>query len=186
MKLITMALAGMVALLFVPRSDPQDAKPAAQDAKPAPAAAKADVESVDATVKALYDVISGPAGQARDWDRFRSLFAPKARLVAMVGKGPKARSVTMTPEEYVEKSGPYLQQNGFFEREIAKRQDAFGDIAHVFSTYESRKTAADEKPFARGINSIQLAREKDRWWVVSVFWCEEAPDRPLPKEYLPK
>jgi hypothetical protein len=177
MKLITTLMAGMVALLFS-----GDVGSTTQDSKPAPPAAKADVESTDAIVKALYDVISGPAGQAREWNRFRSLFAPQAKLVA-VGK---RRSLVMTPDDYVEKSGPVLLAKGFFEREIAKRTDAFGDIAQVFSTYESREKAEDEKPLARGINSIQLIHEAGRWWVVSITWCEENPSRPLPKEYLPK
>jgi len=168
----------MVALLFsgdAPR--PQDSKPG-----PGPAAAKADVESVEAIVKSLYDVISGAAGQERNWDRFRSLFAPKGKLTAVGQK----RTLVMTPEDYVAQSGPYLVKNGFFEREIARRADEFGDLAQVFSTYESKHKAEDEKAFARGINSIQLIKEKDRWWVVSIAWCEENPNRPIPKEYLPK
>jgi hypothetical protein len=37
--------------------------PAARDAaRPAPAARPADVESIDAIMRAIYDVISGPAG----------------------------------------------------------------------------------------------------------------------------
>jgi hypothetical protein len=177
MKPITLALVGMVAWSFsgdAPRT--QDSKPAA------PQAAKADVESVDALVKALYDSISGGAGQARNWDRVRSLFGPKARLIMVTPK----RSLVMTPEEYVERAGPNMEKNGFFERQIHARTEEFGDVAHVFSTYESRHLAEDEKPFARGVNSIQLIREKDRWWVTSIAWCEENPTRPIPKEYLPK
>jgi hypothetical protein len=176
MKLITL-LAGMVALLSLGETSP------IQDSKAAPpTAAKGDVESVDSIVKALYDVISGPAGKARDWARFRSLFAPKAQLVAVTTK----RSVVMTPDDYATQAGPNLETNGFFEREIARKLDAYGDIAHAFSTYESRHAADDPKPFARGINSIQLLKSKDRWWVVSVFWCEENDTRPLPAEYLPR
>lgn len=175
MKPITLALAGMVALSFS-----GDAA-RIQDSKPA-AAAKADVESPEAVVKALYDVISGPAGQARDWNRLRSLFAPHARLIMVTTK----RLLAMTPSEYVERAGPNLEKNGFFEREVARRAEEFGDVAHVFSTYESRHKAEDEKPFARGINSIQLVKEKDRWWVASIAWCEENQSRPIPKEYLPK
>lgn len=181
MKPITLAVAGMVALLFSgDRPATQDAKPPAP--APAPAAAKADVDSIDAIVKSLYDVISGPAGQARDWNRFRSLFAPKAKLT-MVGL---KKSRAMTPDEYVESAGPNLVANGFFEKEIARRTDEFGDIAQSFSTYESRKKADDAKPFARGINSIQLMKSEGRWWVVSIAWCEENDSRPIPKEYLPK
>jgi hypothetical protein len=182
MKLFTV-LAGMAALLLSGDATRiQDSKPA-----PVPAAAKADVESIDAILKALYGVISGPAGQDRDWNRFRSLFAPKAQMVAVISrKNGTTMSRFMTPEEYVQNSGPYLKANGFFEQEIARKTDAFGDIAQVFSTYESRKAATDEKPFARGINSIQLMKDKERWFVVSIFWCEETEARPIPAEYLPK
>jgi hypothetical protein len=180
MKLTTL-LVGMVALLF-------SGEPALiQDSKPAPVAAKADVESIDAIVKALYDVISGPAGQERDWNRFRSLFAAKAQLIYVAAKRDgSSKPLVMSPEQYVQSSGPNLKLNGFFEREIARKTDEYGDIAQVFSTYESRKTAADEKPFARGINSIQLMKDRGRWSVVTIFWCEENESRPIPAAYLPK
>jgi hypothetical protein len=182
MKLITL-LAGMVALLVSGEAARiQDSKPA-----PAPVAAKADVESLDAIVKALYDVISGSAGQERDWNRFHSLFMPKAQLIAAFPKRDgTTKPLVMTPEEYVQRAGPNLTKNGFFEREIARKTESWGAIAQVFSTYESRHAAADEQPFARGINSIQLMKDKDRWYVVSVFWCEENETRPIPAEYLPK
>lgn len=182
MKSITLALAGVVAFAFQPGS------PAIQDSKPAavPMAAKADVASIDAILKTLYDVISGPAGQERNWDRFRSVFAPKAQLIAVVAKpGGGTRPIVMSPDEYVERAGPNLREQGFFEHEIARHSDEFADIAQVFSTYESRHAASDEKPFARGINSVQLMKDKDRWWVVSIFWCQETEAHPLPKEYLP-
>src|SRR5690606_16690242 len=119
------------------------ARAAAQEnAATPPAARPEDVASVDAIIAALYDVISGPAGQARDWDRFRSLFLPGARLIA-TGKNPQtgaARHVAMDAQGYVERAGPGLERDGFFEREIGRREDRFGNIAHVFSTYESLRT----------------------------------------------
>jgi hypothetical protein len=74
---------------------------------------------------------------------------------------------------------------GFFEREIARRIDCFGNICQAFSTYESRHVASDPKPFERGINSIQVIRDGRRWWIASVIWDVERPDNPLPAEYLP-
>jgi hypothetical protein len=150
-----------------------------------PAAKPEDVASKDAILAALYDVISGPAGHKRDWNRYNSLFVPGARLIPAVrreGGGASAR--VMTPEEYATTSGPVLERNGFFEKQIASKVEEFGNIAHVFSTYESRRTAADEKPFSRGINSIQLLRDGNRWWVVSIFWDSERPDNPIPAKYL--
>ena len=145
----------------------------------------ADVASIDAIIAALYDVISGPAGVKRDWDRFRALFAPGARLIP-TGRRPDGVQVmrTMTPEEYASTIGPQLEQGGFFEREIGRRTERFGGIAHVFSAYDSKRTAADPAPFARGINSIQLVNDGTRWWVVTIFWDSERRDNPIPPEYL--
>src|SRR4051812_2510620 len=85
----------------------------------APAANPADVASIDAILGALYDVISGPAGKKRDWDRMRSLFAPGGRLVP-TGKRPTGELVSrvIDVEGYVASSGPYLEKEGFFEREV--------------------------------------------------------------------
>jgi hypothetical protein len=160
--------------------------PAAPATTQAPAADPKDVATMDSIVAALYDVISGPAGQKRNWDRFRSLFVPGARLIP-TGRNPQTGEVASrvrTPEEYISRSAPLLEQNGFFEREISRRTEKFGNIAHLFSTYESRHKAEDEKPFARGINSIQLMNDGKRWWVVTIFWQGEDEKAPLPAEYL--
>jgi hypothetical protein len=140
---------------------------------------------MDAILAALYDVISGPAGQKRDWDRMRSLFAPGARLIPS-GKRPDGSSYMLvwTVDQYISASGAVLEKDGFFEREIGRRVDRYGDIVQVFSAYDSRRTKDDPQPFARGINSIQLRYDGTRWWVVSVFWEGERPDNPIPAEYL--
>jgi hypothetical protein len=150
-----------------------------------PVADPKDVATMESIVAAVYEVISGPAGQKRNWDRFRSLFHPGARLI------PTGRRQTgevgarvITPEEYIQRSSSLLEKEGFFEREISRRVERFGNIAHVFSTYDSRHKADDEKPFARGINSIQLMNDGKRWWVVTIFWQGEDAQNPLPAEYL--
>lgn len=143
-----------------------------------------DVQSADAIIAALYDVISGPAGEKRDWDRMKSLFIPEGRLMP-TGKGANGVGYrTWTVQEYIDQAGANLEKNGFFEIEISRKTEAYGTISHVFSTYESRNTLADEKPFARGINSIQLLNGGDRWWIVSVFWMGESEEFKLPKKYL--
>lgn len=158
---------------------------AAQDAAP-PAANPADVASLDAILHALYDVISGPAGQARDWNRFRSLFAPGARLIPVARpQGGAPRPIVWTPDEYAERAGASLQQSGFFEDEIGRTTETFGAVTHAFSAYQSKRTA-DGEVFARGINSIQLVNDGTRWWVVSIFWDSERPDNPIPARYLNK
>lgn len=144
-----------------------------------------DVGSMSGILSALYDVISGPAGQKRNWDRMRTLFIPEARLIP-TGKradGSSGKKV-MSLEDYINSSGPVLEKMGFFESEIHRSVDEFGGVVQVFSTYESRKTKEDAKPFMRGINSIQLWNDGKRWWVVTIFWQNETPELPIPEEYL--
>ena len=144
-----------------------------------------DVSSPEAIIAAVYDVISGPAGQKRNWDRMRTLFVPDARMIP-TGKrstGESTRRV-LTVEEYITSSGPFLEKDGFFETEIGKKTEQFGNIVHVFSTYESKRTLADEKPFMRGINSFQLWYDGKRWWVITIFWQSESKDTPIPDKYI--
>lgn len=149
----------------------------------APAPDPADVASIDAIMTAVYDVISGPAGE-RDWDRFRSLFVPDARLIPTrrlaAGRWvPQALGV----EEYVRLAGGQFRQQAFYENELWREVEEFGHIAHVFSTYASRR-APDEEPFVRGINSFQLFWDGVRWWVVSILWDAERSGQPIPSKYL--
>jgi hypothetical protein len=150
-----------------------------------PRANPTDVASLDAIVTALYDVISGPAGQQRDWNRFRSLFIPGARLIPTV-HAPNApvHPNVLTVDQYAERASVGLTRNGFFEHEIGRTTDQFGAVTHIFSAYESKRSASDPKPFARGINSIQLFNDGTRWYIVTIFWDGERPENPIPDRYL--
>src|SRR5690606_22827601 len=188
MRATLMLLAALAAApAFAQQSAP--AAPAAPPAQPVnfnvPAAADADVASIDAIVAALYDVISGPVGQARDWDRMRSLFVPTGRLMP-VGVRPdgSAGMRFLEPNDYIATSGPLLVERGFTEKELARRTERFGNIAHVFSTYEG--TVAAGGPAMRGINTIQLMHDGKRWWIVSLMWQAENEALKLPAEYLPE
>lgn len=158
--------------------------PAAAEAE-AEAEAEADVTSIDAIVKALYATISGPAGQPRDWNRLRSLFLPEARMMP-VGKRPtgEVRMRMLGVNDYIATSASLIEKNGFDERELARREERFGNIAHVFSTYEARTEL--EPIHLRGINTLQLMFDGKRWWIVSLMWQAESADMPLPAAYLPR
>jgi hypothetical protein len=158
-----------------------------------PAAKNAgDVDSVEHLVAALYDVISGPAGKQRDWDRFRALFLPDGRLGTIRPDTPekdgtparKSDVFLRTPQLYAERNDPYFKTNGFFERSIANRIEVFGNLTHVWSTYESRHAVSDAKPFARGVNSLQIAHAQGRYWIASIIWDDERPGLSLPQKYL--
>jgi hypothetical protein len=187
---LLMLFCASAALVCAQEQKPVTSSPSTTDAKAMPTpttppANPADVASIDSIVAAVYDVISGPAGRKRDWNRMRSLFVPGARLIPT---GPRQTggfgSRVLTVEDYVERSGPYLEREGFFESEVARKTEVYGQIAHVFSTYESRHKSDDPKPFGRGINSIQLMNDGERWWIVTIFWQSETEKSPLPEKYL--
>lgn len=145
-----------------------------------------NVTTVDGIVKALYASISGEKGEPRDWDMFFDLFTPDAKLIPTI-KNQEGKIVYQyfTPQQYRERGEKYLVENGFHEIEVHRVQEQYGPILHMFSTYESRNSVKDEKPFSRGINSIQLINDGERWWVMNIFWSHETEENPLPDKYLP-
>jgi hypothetical protein len=153
----------------------------------APEPDPADVESIDAIVNAYYDSVSGPKGEARDWDRFRSLFIADARLVTARAAQGRATAIKITPDQFVRANQRYFEQGGYFEREIFRKVDQYGRIAHVLSTYESRRDDAAPKPYSRGVNSIQLLFDGEQWRIVTIMWDYERPgETPIPARYLPR
>ncbi len=144
-----------------------------------------DVASVDAIIAAFYAIPAGEAGQARDWDRYRSLFLPDARMIPVRPRADGGTSVLYVPiSDYVEQNRKYFEKGGFMDREAARRTEAFGSLVSVWSTYESRRSKDAAQPYARGINNIQLLKDGNRWWIVNVCWDFERPDAPIPEKYL--
>ena len=145
-----------------------------------------NVTSIDALISSLYDVVSGDKGEARNWELFRHLFYPDAKLIP---SGPNQERIVnarfMTPEDYVTGAEQWLTSTGFFEREIHRVTQSFGSLAHVFSTYNAFRNKDDEEPFMRGINSIQLLNDGERWWIINIYWTQEREGNEIPKKFLP-
>lgn len=155
----------------------------AQKLPAAPSAPVADDgKSVDTIIHAMYNVISGPAGE-RDWQRFHALFLPQATLATVFHKNGQVRHAVMSPDDYEHGAEPYFRQHAFYESEVARHTERFGNIAHVFTTYASRRDPKGE-PFERGINSVELLNDGTRWWILSISWDSERADNPIPAEYL--
>ena len=91
---------------------------------------------------------------------------------------------TLTVDDYARNIGPQLERGGFFERELGRKLERYGNIVHLMSAYDSRRTAADPAPFARGVNSFQLWFDGTRWYVVTIYWEQETPENPIPPEWI--
>lgn len=153
--------------------------------KPLPDPRPEDVQSIDSIVKAYYKSVSGEKGKARDWNRLRSLTFPDMKFVTT---RPLDNNVAMpmilTVDQFVELNTKYFEHGGYFEKEIHREADAYGNIAQVFSTYEARRDLRETQPYSRGINSMQLLNDGSRWWIVSILWDFERPEvNPLPPQY---
>ncbi|GAA4241207.1 hypothetical protein [Winogradskyella damuponensis] len=144
------------------------------------------VTTIDSTITTLYSVISGDKGEARNWELFKHLFRKDAKLIPIGKKDKKTTVRYMSPEDYIKTSGKWLVNNGFYDLEIKRETQVFGDFAHIFSTYESYKSKEDEKPLMRGINSIQLFNDGKRWWIINLYWKQESEENPIPEAYLPQ
>lgn len=133
----------------------------------------------------MYECISGPAGQPRDWNRMRSLCLKETHSIrsGKLEDGSTACKI-MDNEEFIRQMEGWLVANGFFEYEVHRLEERFGHIAHVFSTYESKRKADDPAPYMRGINSFQLLFDGTRWWILNVLWQHESPEFPIPSRYL--
>jgi hypothetical protein len=154
------------------------------DSNPDPYAAK--VSTLDKTIKTLYEVISGDAGVKRDWNLFKYLFTENAHLIpTRMSEDGKPILTFLTPADYVDRAGKWLEENGFFEVELSRETDTYGSMTQIYSSYASYRTSKDQEPFARGINSIQLMNDGKRWWIVNIYWVSESDDNPIPKKYLP-
>jgi hypothetical protein len=161
------------------------AAPAAAQPLTTRAADPSDVASLDAIIAAFYDVISGPAGERRDWARDSTLYTADVRFTIEAGAGAQRRWQTIDHAAYARQSSAFLE-GGFFEREIHRVTHEFAGMAHVFSTYEWTAPTATGPQRGRGINSIELVFDQGRWWITFAQWASETPEHPIPAQYLPR
>jgi len=136
--------------------------------------AEPDALRIETLIAALYACISGPAGAARDWPRFRSLHRPEAlSLRTVLDADGRPRAEVFDIDGYIANVEPFFASNDFFELEIDHRIERFGQVAHVWSRYEARPAPNSPTLLKRGANSIQLFNDGERWWVVSTIWDNE-------------
>lgn len=147
------------------------------------AAPAGDRSSTDRVLDAAYQSISGPAGAQRDWGRFRAVAAPDARFILVTRDPTGAVNVqSMNIDQFIQGFTEFLNGRAFYERDVYRHSEGFGDVATVLSTYESREDPRG-KAVARGLNSFQLVKTGDGWRIQTIFWEDENPSASLPAKY---
>lgn len=126
-------------------------------------------------IQELYSAISGPAGP-RDWARHKAAFHEDSRQMrTWVDADGKPAIKIMNRDEYAADTAPYFAENDFYEIETARKINVLGNIAHVWSIYEARRSPDSAELDRRGINSIQLYKDADGWRIMSMIWDNERP-----------
>jgi hypothetical protein len=124
-------------------------------------------------LRSFYEVISFADGEAPDWPRMSSLFSAHARITRLTPEGIDYLDLSAfraMAEELIE-VGAFTS---FYEQEVGRRIDRFGDVIHVASAYETRISAAASDYIERGVNSLQLILEQGRWKIISLCWDNAA------------
>lgn len=139
-----------------------------------------DTKTIDGLMKASYEVVSGEKGAKRQWERDNHLHHPKAVYSYFDRK--KQKQATMTLQEFHKETDEMVFNTAFYENEINREVRVFGNIAHVWSTYETRLEKGG-KVERRGINSIQLIFENNRWYIISWTFSGETDKDIIPKTF---
>ena len=144
-----------------------------------------DRQAIGMIVDEMYDMISGAKGP-RDWSRQANCFHPDARQIrTWIGADGRAELKSMGLEDYARDTTPFFAENDFYEVEIGRRIDLFGNIAHVWSAYEAKRAPDDARPERRGINSIQLFKDPERGWrIMAMIWDNERAGVEIPAELI--
>ncbi len=146
---------------------------------------QAYVSSIDGIVNSLYDSITFGKNEKPDLARFRSLCAPQAPFIRIRGDGVDKMDLESFVSSFQERVRAGALKS-FCEEEIFRKSHRYGSIAQVFSTYQKRMNTDDPEASIRGINSIQLFHDGERWWISCIMWEDERPDNPLPDDHLGK
>ncbi|WP_422104471.1 hypothetical protein [Winogradskyella sp.] len=144
-----------------------------------------DVTTIDHIGKAYYEIVSGPIGEKRNFDRLRNLFHPKATLIYSYWseENQENKLMHMDIESYIEKLD-YLDKKGFYEEELYASSDSYGAIVQSISTYKF--WMEDKTAEGKGLTSYQYFWDGKRYWILSMFWMMESEAYKIPKKFLNK
>lgn len=138
-----------------------------------------DVSTIDGLMKAFYEVVSGEAGETRQWERDLSLHNPKAIYSYYSMINGESKQLTLSLKDFHKETDIMVLETPFYENEINREVKIFGNIANVWSTYETR-LEKDGEVVRRGINSLQLFYANNKWEIISLVFDKETDENKIP------
>ena len=173
----------MICLFLVSCGPKNDNNVGTAKKNPNVTAIRAEVASIDGVVNAIYESISFGESEKPDMMRFRSLCSPTAPFIRIRHDSVDKMNIESFISSFQERVDTGILKS-FYEKEIFRKTHRYGSIAQVFSTYEKGMNTDDPDSSVRGINSIQLYYDGERWWISCLIWEDERPDNPIPEEFL--
>lgn len=90
-----------------------------------------DVLTIDGIIKAFYEVVSGEAGEERQWERDLSIHNPKAIYSYLDHVNGTLKQATMSLKDFQQETDTMVMETVFYESEINREVRTFGNIANV-------------------------------------------------------
>ena len=144
-----------------------------------------DTLTINGLMKAFYEVVSGEAGEKRQWERDLSLHNPKAIYSYLTNIDGEFKQVTLSLADFHKETDNMVLETAFYETEINREVKVFGNIANVWSTYETR-LEKNGKVARRGINSVQLFYSNNKWEIISLVFDRETENNRITQTFNPK
>lgn len=128
-------------------------------------------EEIKSLIDTFYDIISGKAGETKDWEEFKKLFYPNAHLLSVrFNEKEICTSKAEDIDSYSQKLSEILYSKDFYEYGLNYRIEVFGNIAQVYSEYIAKNMETDVKIIKKGINLVQLIHNGSEWKILNMLW----------------
>ncbi|MEA3496199.1 MAG: hypothetical protein U9R42_09215 [Bacteroidota bacterium] len=132
-----------------------------------------EVKSINNIISTVYELISGHAGD-RDWVKFKALFCSNAQFTSLkINEKGKEVFFRGGIDDYIAYLKPILKEYDYYEKETGRSIQESGNIAQVFSMFESIMLEDNTPENRKGANCFQLIYKNNRWWIINVLWNNE-------------
>ncbi|SCZ00860.1 nuclear transport factor 2 family protein [Alkaliphilus peptidifermentans] len=132
-------------------------------------------KEIQYAIDKFYKIISGSAGERRNWNEFKSLFFSEDSSLASMKYNADKECITkgMDVESYIVGLCDFLKSNDFYEYGFNYEIKVIGSIASVYSEYAAKRKKEDSNIIKSGVNLVQLIHNGHEWKIHSMLWQDQ-------------